>query len=278
MVFNFDPSLLVKIVWSAGIVLGLTAIAERVNTRIAGILSGAPLNTVLVYLFVGQARGVDYVLSSVPHGIAAFAATLAFVLTYYLVSSWLTVGVAVGSAVSGIVVFIAVASLLAVIPFSLLGAILATTASLAAAIWIFRHIAFAQVGRPVRYTFRLWLLRGCLAAGLIVTVIGFAEILGSRWAGLLTGFPSTLLPTLMIIHMTYGSESTHALIRNFPIGMVSIILYILSVPFTFTQFGVYGGTAASLVVSLIYLSLVMVLARVRSQAPRRRKHGDDHAA
>jgi uncharacterized membrane protein (GlpM family) len=58
---------------------------------------------------VGQEKGVDYVVSSVPHGIAAFTTTLAFVLTYYWVSSWLRFGSAVGSAAIGVLAFVAVA-------------------------------------------------------------------------------------------------------------------------------------------------------------------------
>ena len=262
MELAFDTWLLAKVLWSAAIVLGLAAIAERVSTRIAGILSGAPLNAVLVYLFVGHEKGVDYVVSSVPHGVAAFTATLAFVLTYYWVSSWLRIGTAVGSAAIGMLAFIAVAALLAILPFNLASAIGTTLCSLLLAIWLFRQIEFAQEGKPVRYTWRLWLLRGGLAAGLIVTVISFAEILGSRWTGLLTGFPSTLMPTLLIIHMAYGRASTHAMIQKFPVGMVSIILYILSVPLTFKLFGIYGGTAASLVVSVVYLTVVMALPQL----------------
>jgi len=270
----FNTALLAKVFWSAAIVLGLAAIAERASTRIAGILSGAPLNAVLVYFFVGQENGVDFVVSSVPHGIASFTATLAFVLTYYWVSSWLKLGSAVGSAVSGVLVFIAVASLLAMFPFNFASAIGTTICSLLLAIWLFRRIEFAQVIKPVRYTLRLWLLRGGLAAGLIVTVISFAEILGSRWAGLLTGFPSTLMPTLLIIHTAYGRASTHVMIRNFPVGMGSIILYILSVPLAFRQFGVYGGTAASLAVSAVYLTVVMALPQLiapQSGGPHQKK-------
>lgn len=44
-----ETALLVKAVWSAVVVIGLTLVAERVGMRIAGLLSGAPLTAVLVY-------------------------------------------------------------------------------------------------------------------------------------------------------------------------------------------------------------------------------------
>jgi hypothetical protein len=70
-----------------------------------------------------------------------------------------------------------------------------------------------------------------------------------------------LLPALLIIHTTYGLANTHAIIRNFPVGMGSIVLYILSVHLTFPLWGVFGGTAASLGVSFLYLLTVMILGK-----------------
>lgn len=257
----FETSLLAKAIWSAGAVLALAAIAERVGPRVAGILSGAPLSAVLVYLFVGLDMGIDYVVASVPHGVAAFTATLAFVLAYYWASRRLTRFAAVGSVVFAVGVFVVVAGLLVAIPFTLTSASALTLCLIGLSVWLFRKITFVRVERPVRFTARLLLLRGGLAAVFIVVVIMLAEALGPRWTGLMAGFPSTLLPTLLIIHLTYGAAHTHALMRSFPLGMGSIVLYILSVTVTFPTLGVYGGTVASLAISLLYISVLMMRAR-----------------
>ncbi len=262
----YETSLLAKVLWSAGIVLCLAAIAERVSTRVAGILSGAPLSAVILYFFVGREMGTAYVVESVPHGIAAFSATLAFVLAYYKSSRWLSNWVPLGSAVIAIAVFLVVAGGLVLIPFTLTGATVTTGCVIAFAIWLFRKIEFIQVEKPVKYTPRLLFLRGGTAAALIVTAIALAENLGPRWTGLLVGFPSTLLPTLVIIHTTYGTPSAQALLRNFPVGMGSIILYILCVSYAFPRWGVYGGTAAALTVAVLYISAVMTWSKIRVPA------------
>lgn len=260
---DIAASILAKGLWSAGIVIGLAAIAERLSPRVAGILSGAPLSSVLIYLFVGLDMGTPYIVDSVPHGIAAFSATLAFVLVYYEASRRLTRFVATGSTLCAVTVFVVVAGGLSAIPFTLASASAMTLCAIVLSVWLFRKIEFVRVERPVRLTFRMLLIRGGLAAGLIVCVIALAEALGPNWTGLLAGFPSTLLPTLLIIHVTYGAAHTHALMRSFPIGMGSIVLYILSVTVTFPLWGVFGGTAASLAVSLAYISTVMFVGRQR---------------
>lgn len=250
------PEILVKVMWSAAIVLGLAAIAERVGTRLAGILSGAPQNTVLLYFFVGRDLGVDHVTASVPYGIASFTAAIAFVLAYYLGSSRAARYSVLAGTLSGLAAFTVVSLALSAVSFTIVGATVLTSCVIGLSIWLFRRIELVTVENPVRYTFKLLLLRGGLAAGFIVGAITLAEALDSRWVGLLAAFPAILLPTLLIIHVTYGVASTHAMIRNFPIGIGSIILYILSVPVTFPRWGVAGGTAVSLAIAMLYLAAV----------------------
>ena len=272
-----ETSLLAKALWSAGIVMGLAFVAERIGTRIAGLLAGAPLSAVLIFFFVGRDMGIAYIVDSVPHGIASFSGTLVFVLVYYWTSSRLARFPALGGAMAAIAAYLSIASVLATIPFTLASGTALTVFVIALSHWLLRKIDFAALVRPISYTAHLLLLRGGVAAALIITVIMLAEILGPRWTGLLVGFPTTLLPTLLIIHFTHGTAATHAMIRNFPIGMGSIILYILSVPHSFTLWGVYGGTAASLAVAFTYLSVIMFFGQ-RWLSPTAQPGGGQHEA
>jgi uncharacterized membrane protein (GlpM family) len=254
---NFDLiAMAAKVFWSAGLVIGLSFLAERVSTRIAGIVAGAPQNTVLLYFFVGLDMGVEHVVSSTPHGIASFSATIAFVLAYYFASRSCVRWPAAAGALAGTVIFFSIAAALARFHLTLFQATALTLTVILAAHWIFRNIDFVPVDKPVRYTPGLLALRGGVAAIFIVAAITAAEVLGTRWTGLLTGFPAILLPTLLIINITYGTANTHAVIRNIPLGVTSILLYILTVPVTFSHLGVSGGTAASLAVSLVYLGAI----------------------
>lgn len=250
-----------KALWSAGVVLGLAAVAERVSTRTAGILSGAPVTAVLVYFFVGLSMGPEYVVASVPHGIAAFTATLAFVVGYHRASLWFRRGAAPVCALIGLAAFAVAAVVLARVPFGIASATAMTLAAAGLALWFFRSIEFVRVDRPVRYTLRLMVLRASGAGLLVIAAIMVAESLGPRWAGLMAGFPATLLPTLLILHFTYGQAQAMSVIRNFPLGMGSIVLFILGVAFTFPRVGVVAGTVVSLMLSLAYLTVVMFWRR-----------------
>jgi uncharacterized membrane protein (GlpM family) len=268
-----DASLLAKAAWSAAIVLALSALAERVSPRVAGILAGAPHGTLLVYFFVGHDLGPDYVVQSTPHGVAAFTATIAFVIAYQQVSARVRRGAIAASAIGASVVFFLVAWVLAQVPFTLPGATVLTVAVSAGAVWLMRRIANVPVTHPVRFTLRLLALRAGLAALFVVSAIALASALGPRWAGLMVGYPMTMLPTLLIVHHTYGAPSTHAMIRNIPLGVGSIVVYILAVSVAFPALGVTLGTLASLAAAMVYLSAAMCLGpgrRTASAGPARR--------
>lgn len=252
-----ESSLVAKALWSAAVVLALSAVAERVSPRVAGILAGAPHGTVLVYFFVGRDMGTAYVVDSTAYGIASFTATIAFMVAYQQVSLRVRRGAIGVSALAATGVYFAVAAGIAALELSRLGAVAITMVASAFALWLMRRIASVRVAHPVRLTLRLLAVRASLAAVFVVSAIALATSLGPRWAGLMVGFPMTMLPTLLIVHATYGAPSTHAIIRSFPLGVGSIVVYILTVSVAFPRLGVEGGTAVSLLAAMAYLALVM---------------------
>ena len=85
---------------------------------------------------------------------------------------------------------------------------------------------------------------------------GIAGVIGYKWAGLFSAFPSTLFPLLLIIHYTYGVDSVRSIIQNVPRGQFSMIIFGLCVYFSFPIFNVYIGTILSYSFVLAYLYIV----------------------
>ena len=254
---ELTSGLLTKLLWSAAVVIALSYIAERVSTTVAGILSGAPLGTVLVFLFVGLDLGTNHVLAGMPHAVSAFTGTCAFVVVYCLVAPRLQRGSVAGATLVSVAAFFAVSVLLSAVNFSILTALPLTVAACLLSYRALRSIAPAEIVRPIRLTPRVLVLRALLAGIFVVMSVLLAKALGPRWTGLMTGFPMTLLPTTLIIHSGYGAPTALALLRNVPLAMGSIVVYILAAAWSFPRFGVAGGTLAALVVALGYLAVLM---------------------
>ena len=85
-----------------------------------------------------------------------------------------------------------------------------------------------------------------------------------KWAGLFSAFPITLFPLILIVHITYDKEHVHTIIKNFPVGLGALIVYSLSVYKSYPIWGIYLGTAVSLMMSTVYLfGLFAVIGMVK---------------
>lgn len=252
---------LIKAAFAGGVVLGISLIAERVSPRVAGIISGAPLGALISYLFLGAEKGVGFVTASIPHAIAGMSGVLIFVSLYHAASSRVSAYAPLIGTAAGLVGFIIVALVLRAIDFSIIGALAVAVGAASTAGYLLRRVVDIRVVTPVRMTLGLLSLRAGFAAALVVSAVGLAKALGSIWAGILMGFPMTLLPTMLIVHLTYSKEHVYAMLRGFPLGIGSVICYLLTVPTTFPAFGVVLGTLASLAVALTYLALLSAVFR-----------------
>jgi len=131
-------------------------------------------------------------------------------------------------------------------------------------VYLFRTIKNATIRERVKLTPGILFLRAFLAGFIILAIIATAKLVGSRWAGLLSAFPSTLFPLILIVHLTYDKAHVHTIIRNFPQGLGSLITYLLCVSIVYPVNGIYIGTVISLAAASIYL-LVYRLVAVKTQ-------------
>ena len=81
-------------------------------------------------------------------------------------------------------------------------------------------------------------------------------VLGPPLGGLLMAFPMTLLPTMLIVHLTYSAAHVHAMLSAFPVGLGSVIVYIVAVSETFPHYGVTWGSLSALAAAWTYLMVL----------------------
>jgi len=95
--------------------------------------------------------------------------------------------------------------------------------------------------------------RALFAAVVILIITAIAKAVGPRWSGIFAAFPTTVLPTVLVLHYHYGIETISALFREIPLGMLAIVIFSCSVYYTFPLFGVYLGILISYGVAFFYL-------------------------
>lgn len=265
-----DALLLLKLAVTTAVVLALSALAERAGPRIAGLLAGLPLGTAIVFFFIGLEQGPAFVARAAVYTLGGITATLAFAYAYWWASSRIRRYNLLLTSAFALPVFGLCAFAISLLPLTIWSATAMMAAAIAAAMWAMHAIPEQRMAGRIRLTLPVLGLRAGAAAAVVLAVTGLADIIGPRWAGLLSGFPMTFYPLLLVIHAGYSEKEVHGLLRNFPFGLGAVVCFILAARFTFEPLGVPAGTAVSVAAGFAYL-LAFVLVREGLRRHRRRR-------
>jgi hypothetical protein len=241
----------------------LSVLAEKVSPRFAGVLSGYPLGAAISLFFIGYEIGPEFAGQSAVYTMVGLAATQTFAFCYYLGSLTASPGLVNGlrvftASLCGIVGYFVAAFLLHVVDFNLLTALLISSGSILLFARLFRKIENVKIENRVSLNARILLLRSLAAAGFIVIITSTASLVGTRWAGLFSAFPITMLPFVVIIHFTYDTKHVHAILKNVPRGIGSLVAYSLVVSIAYPTYGIYAGTLLAYLLATLYLVMIHI--------------------
>ena len=257
--------LLAKICLSAGMVITITLVAERLSTRFAGVLLGFPLGAGLTFFFTGIEQGPLFAAESAPWSIQGLSATLIFCL-FYSQSGKMVLGDSAFSLIvptlCGLTGFFGTAYVLQYVIQDLLWIRIAAVILVFLGVAVFFRLTPSPAIRlKVPTTAFILASRALFAAVVIVIITALAKAVGFRWSGIFAAFPTTVLPTVWVLHYHYGGKTIPALFREIPLGMLAIVIFSCSVYYTFPQVGVYYGILISYAVAFLYLLCYEFLLR-----------------
>jgi len=187
-----------KIIITIFIVILLAEISKRTNPFFGGILLGLPLGVGLSVYFISYSEGVQYVVKGIPWGLAGLAPAILFCLFYLIGGRVFTsnnkiVSIAVSSAL-GFIVFFFAGFLLSMLKLNIFIALIIFIIFYIINLVIVRRFAIQnESAAPQKTTNTLvtLLVRGLISSIIIVIITGIAAIIGSKWAGILSAFPTT---------------------------------------------------------------------------------------
>ena len=251
---------MIKLFVSVALVLTLSLVAEYVSPRAAGLLAGYPAGAAITLFFIGMDISPEFASDSAVYTMMGLVATQTFVFCYFKSTLYFKKFIIATASLVAIIGYAGVIWLLHYIHLNKFLAALIPVASIFVFIYLFRKIENATIQRRVQLTPRILLLRAFLAGFIILIIIGTAKSVGSRWAGLFSAFPSTLFPLILIVHLSYDRAHVHTIIKNFPMGLGSLITYSLCVSIVYPVSGIYLGTLISLVAASVYLIVYQLVA------------------
>ncbi len=254
-----------KIIISMITVIGLSLVAERASPKLAGILAGYPHGVAIVLFFIGLEQGADFAARAAVFAIAGLAANVTLAFVYSLSCRIFTKNHLVTAPIFSLLAFfILAAGLKALAPDTSTALVIAILFVVAAGFLLRRGVDIKITGIS-RLSPGSLLLRAVLATGIVLAITAGAGYVGPQWAGLFSGFPIVTFPLLLIIHFSHGPDPVTTMIRNYPTGLGSLIIYAFSISLAYPLLGIYWGTLAGFAAATLYLwsftSLMKRLAR-----------------
>jgi hypothetical protein len=239
-VMNF---VVAKIIVTVLLILALAWVAEKASPRIAGILSGYPIGTALVLFFYGLQSGPEFAVATVPYNLLGHASALAFAYCYFLGARSSSGRVVLLSSILAMAGYGLVAVGLSYLQLPVAGGVVVSAVSIALFSFLFRKAPNHVIHKKVSYTLPMVVFRISISTVLVLVVTALAQTVGVKWAGLFSAFPLAVFPVVLLIHITYGHEQARTVLKNFPRGLWTVLIYSVTVSLTYGRFGVYWGTA-----------------------------------
>ena len=247
--------ILLKILVSVFIVLGLVFISER-NPKIGGLLVGLPLGTGIMIFFYSIEQGIPFVLQGIPYGICGLVGSLSFGIGFYLGGKFFIknpVLHVISALCGGFFAFLCISTLITLCKITLLISLVIFLIGMSFAVYFFKHIPQHKKTMPKRFRISALIFRTIFVVIIVLTVTALAQKIGTRWAGFMASFPTTLCPLLIILAYSDKDELYPNVLKHFSFSVTTTVFFYLLVLWLFPILGIYYGIVVIYLLCFLYL-------------------------
>ncbi|HJZ73129.1 MAG TPA: hypothetical protein VKE51_15395 [Vicinamibacterales bacterium] len=253
--------LLLKLILTPLLVGVATLAARRWGQSIGGWLSGLPLTSGPVSVFLAIERGPDFARRAAEATVVGLAGVAAFCLAYHRAMRSFSPLIAVLLSVGA---FILVTFGVSVVPSGLAAA---TTFSVSVLGLTLATVGAPPPQSPVIPSSKWDLpLRMVVATTTVLGISGGAAVLGPHWSGLLSPFPVFASVMTVFAHHSSGRSSAQGVLRGIIIGSFGFAAFfvVLALALKRTTITVAYGLAVLAAVSVNGATLALLLQARRS--------------
>ena len=235
----------------------LTFIAEKVDTKVSGIILALPSTAALGFFFLGWSLSPEVVANIIPSSFIPLGLSVIFVAVYIYLADF--IAGALNSKMLQII-FCTFISLLfwftLVLPVvlyeinNLVIGLISYGFLITVTHWLLHRKNFKK---PVskKYSFNQKLGRSIFAGFMIAIVVFLGKTLGPIWGSVFAVFPAAFLSSLMILHKYYNPENLFSTFQKIALGSLTLLVYLLTVMIIFPFAGFILGTALAYIMSLV---------------------------
>lgn len=236
-----------------------TIAADKLGSKIGGIITTLPSATLFGFLFIAWTQSVNAMVESTTLVPAVVGIACAYLITYVItVKRNLAVALAASLLVWLLLTYILIASHIVNFVTSIIIFIICFIIAYLVIAYIFKITS--RKANPIKYSLKILLIRG-LISGLTVSLAVFiAKIGGPILGGVFTSFPATITSTLIITHLTHGKDFSISISKSALYGWISLLLYVIATRYLSIPLGILWGTLVSL--GICYVSAYVIYSLV----------------
>lgn len=217
---------------TAAFVVTASVITEKSGPVIGALIATLPISAGPSYVFLALDHDAAFIAEGALASLPINAATIFLGLTYVVLAQRRS---AVVSCLSAVAVWIALASIIRSVHWTLTGGLIVNAIAYAICVPLlarYRHVKMPPVTRR-------WYdipLRASLVATLVATVVTASGWVGPKVSGIIALFPVVFTSMMLILHPRIGGPPTAAVLANSAWGLIGLglaiaVLHVTAVPF-----------------------------------------------
>jgi hypothetical protein len=238
----FILALALRMAITAAFVVTASVITERSGPVIGALVATLPISAGPSYVFLALDHDASFIAEGALASLPINAATIFLGLTYVVLAQRQNAAV---SCLGAVAVWMALASAVRTIHWSLTGGLIANAVAFAICVPLLRR--FRNVKMPL--ITRRWYdipLRALLVATLVATVVTLSGWVGPKVSGMIALFPVVFTSMMLILHPRIGGPPTAAVIANSGWGLMGLGIAIAVLQVAALRFGSIVGLSLAL--------------------------------
>ena len=237
-------TLALRMAVTAAFVVTASVITERSGPVIGALVATLPISAGPSYVFLALDHDAAFIAEGALASLPINAATIFLCLTYVVLAQRQS---AIVSCLSAVAVWVALASVIRTINWSLAGGLIANAVAFAICVPLLRR--FRNVKMPL--ITRRWYdipLRASLVSTLVATVVTLSGWVGPTVSGIIALFPVVFTSMMLILHPRIGGPATAAVLANSGWGLMGLGIAIAVLHVAALRFGSAVGLGLALMV------------------------------
>ena len=240
----FILTLALRMAITAAFVVSASVVTERSGPVLGALVATLPISAGPSYVFLALDHDAAFIAEGALASLPVNAATIFLGLTYVVLAQRQS---AIVSCLTAVAVWIAFASVIRSVQWTLTGGLIANAVAFAICVPLLRR--FRHVKMPLMT--RRWYdipLRALLVATLVATVVTASGWVGPKISGIIALFPVVFTSMMLILHPRIGGPPTAAVLANSAGGLMGLGIAIAVLHIAALRFGSAIGLSLALTI------------------------------